>query len=135
VMAPYKKNHTAADASLEDFYGVLEENLGLKFGALSSSDMETLYRSFVRSMKGDLVKAPIENEYNLYGGYDPFIVTALHLANQTAGIGWTTYSHTGVPVPTYAAGYKADTFNGYYDNTALFGKMADAMKIKVQAAK
>ncbi len=131
VLAPYKKNTKPADASLEDMYGPMADFFGLDFESLSATDMETLYRSFVRSMKGEVIKAPVENEYLLYGGYEPFTVTLTHLANQKAGIGWTTYSHTGVPVATFAAGAKANLFSGYYDNTAIFGKLASVMGIKI----
>jgi alkaline phosphatase len=130
VMGPYKKDHKAADANLEDMYAVMQEYFNIDFASLSASDMENLYRSFARSMKGEVVKAPVENEYLLYGGYDPFTVTLTHLANQRAGIGWTTYSHTGVPVPIYAAGKGSNAFDGYFDNTDIFSKLVVAMKLK-----
>jgi alkaline phosphatase len=40
--------------------------------------------------------------------------------NQTVGIGWTSYVHTGVPVPTFARGTHQDIFGDYYDNTDIF---------------
>jgi alkaline phosphatase len=61
-------------------------------------------------------------------------VTLTHLANQAAGVGWTTYSHTGVPVPTYALGIGQRQFDGYYDNTDIFRKLAALMGIKVAVA-
>jgi alkaline phosphatase len=131
ILAPYKKTRSSADSSLEDMYSVIEEYFGLDFASLSSNDMEALYRAFTRSMKGEVIKAPIENEFLLYGGYEPFTVTLTHLANQRAGIGWTTYAHTGVPVPTYAAGRDAGAFDGYYDNTDIFKKLAAAMRLKI----
>jgi len=130
VLGPYKASHKPAEASLEDMYAVMEEYFNLDFAALSAPDMETLYRSFMRSMKSEVVKAPVENEFLLSGGYEPLTGTLTHLANQKAGIGWTTYADTGVPVPTYAAGKGAEAFDGYYDNTDIFGKLAAAMRIK-----
>ena len=55
----------------------------------------------------------------LYGGYEPLSVTLTHLLNNKAGIGWTSYSHTGVPVPVYAMGAGAEIFSGAYDNTDI----------------
>ena len=45
------------------------------------------------------------------------------ILNQKAGIAWTSYSHTGVPVQTSALGVGAATFNGYYDQTDIHTKM------------
>jgi alkaline phosphatase len=49
--------------------------------------------------------------------------------NQTAGIGWTSYAHTGVPVPVFAQGVHEESFGGYYDNTGLFHKLVGAMSL------
>lgn len=66
-------------------------------------------------------------EYILYGDYDPLTVTLTHILNQKAGLGWTSYKHTGVPVTTSAWGIGSETFNGYYDNTDLALKIMDIM--------
>jgi alkaline phosphatase len=47
--------------------------------------------------------------------------------NQKAGLAWTSYAHTGVPVPVSAIGAGEEMFNGYYDNTDVFSKIANAM--------
>jgi hypothetical protein len=70
-----------------------------------------------------------ENKY-LYGGYDPIIVTITHILNEQASIGWTSYSHTGVPVPVFAEGREAFRFAGFYDNTDIAKKLARAMDIR-----
>lgn len=41
--------------------------------------------------------------------------------NNRAGIGWTTYGHTGDPVPVYAIGKGAENFAGRIDNTDIKG--------------
>ena len=43
---------------------------------------------------------------------------ALSLAAK-AGIGWTTYAHTALPVMTFARGVNAELFSNYYDNTHI----------------
>lgn len=59
----------------------------------------------------------------LYGGYNPISVTLTHIINNKAGIGWTSYAHTGLPVPVYAYGEGAEAFSGSYDNTEVAHKL------------
>ena len=59
----------------------------------------------------------------LYGGYNPISVTLTHIINNKAGIGWTSYAHTGLPVPVYAYGEGAEAFVGAYDNTEVAHKL------------
>ncbi len=61
----------------------------------------------------------------LYGGYEPFTMTLTHILNNKAGIGWTTYAHTGGLVPVFAYGADAERFSGSYDNTDIFAKLVD----------
>jgi alkaline phosphatase len=134
VLNNYKDGRTAADADFQVMIPVIKEWFGIDYSSLEPSDQELLQRSFLRSMKGEVERAAQESVYLLYGGYEPFTVTLTHLANQAAGVGWTTYSHTGVPVPTYALGAGQRQFDGYYDNTDIFRKMAAVMGLKVPAA-
>lgn len=59
----------------------------------------------------------------LYGGYNAISVTLTHILNNKAGIGWTSYAHTGIPVPVYAYGEGAEMFVGAYDNTDVAKKL------------
>lgn len=43
--------------------------------------------------------------------------------NEKCSIGWTTFGHTGSPVPTYAVGKGAEKFCGRMDNTEIKGKI------------
>ena len=95
VLNPYKDGRTAADADFNVLIPAIKEWFGIEHAALEKSDQELLQRSFLRSMKGEVERAVQESVYLLYGGYEPFTVTLTHLANQAAGVGWTTYSHTG----------------------------------------
>jgi len=71
-----------------------------------------------------------EEFYRLYGDYNPLTVTLTHILNNKAGIGWTSYSHTGVPVPVYATGVGAELFNGAYDNTEIYYKLVAVTGLK-----
>lgn len=73
---------------------------------------------------------PGEDPYSLYGDYEPFTVKLVHLLNNNSGVGWTTFSHTGIPVPVYAHGVGAELFGGMQDNTDIPKKMMKIMKIK-----
>lgn len=66
----------------------------------------------------------------LYGGYEPLSMAVTHLLNNKSGIGWTSYSHTGIPTAVFARGLGAELFSGSYDNTDLFVKMKSLTKVK-----
>jgi alkaline phosphatase len=123
---------------------LITEYFGLKFTGDSKTDplvlkpfeLAQIKESFNRSMKGDTEKSKNYETYLLYGGYDPLAVTLTHILDQKAGLAWTSYKHTGVPVTTSAIGVAARDFNGYYDNTDVAKKLMKAMGIapKVHSA-
>jgi len=65
-----------------------------------------------------------QEEYILYGSYEPLTVTITHILNNKSGISFTSYSHTGLPVAVFALGQGQAFFTGYYDNTEIYDKMA-----------
>jgi len=52
-----------------------------------------------------------------------------HVISDRANIGWTSTNHTGVDIPLYVFGPKADHFAGFHDNTDLPKLIAEAMKL------
>ncbi|MBR1480635.1 MAG: alkaline phosphatase [Paludibacteraceae bacterium] len=48
---------------------------------------------------------------------------AVALVNRKAKLGWTTYAHSGAPVPVFAAGPGAECFVGFYDNTDIMPRI------------
>jgi alkaline phosphatase len=135
IMSAYKDGRGPADGKLADLIPEIKRFFGIEYDKLEQADKELVQRAFLRSMKGEVERAPQESVYLLYGGYEPLTITLTYLANASAGIGWTTYSHTGVPVPTYALGRSQDLFNGYYDNTEIFKKLAAVMGVALPASK
>lgn len=132
VLAPYK---TAIKASgkngrLADLLPAIEAAFGLDYQSLSEVQKDQLEVAFQRTMGDEVIRPVIEDQYLLYGGYEPLTVKITQIINQQAGLGWTTYSHTGVPVATFAKGVHQDLFVGYYDNTDIFYKMMNAMGIE-----
>jgi alkaline phosphatase len=129
ILAPYKENTPKEQAKLSDLLSAITESFGLDYNTLSEFQKQQLEFAFQRSMGGDIERPVAEDQYLLYGGYEPLTVKITQIMNQTAGIGWTSYAHTGVPVTTFAAGVHAELFSGYYDNTDIFRKLASAMNL------
>lgn len=148
-LSEYKASHTPENAKFEDLIPLIEEAFGLlvlppdevaalqakvkenkdreaaaKLGmVLSDLELEVLKEAFAESMKDKEVRSRDPHTYLLYGSYEPLTIKLTTILNQKAGIGWTSYSHTGVPVQTSALGVGSELFNGYYDQTDIFFKI------------
>jgi len=116
----------AADGTM---IGLMQSVFGLEYGSLNAFQKKKLEDAYDKSMCGNNNNSDPENTY-LYGGYEPIIVTITHILNENASIGWTSYSHTGVPVPVFAQGRDAHKFGGFYDNTDIAKKLAKVMGIR-----
>lgn len=126
----YRQAVGAQGANLEDWLPVLAEKFGLT--ELSDFEKKRLQDSLGQSMLEAKQRNKDEESYLLYGGYEPFSVTVTHILNQKAGIGWTTYAHTGVAIPVYAQGVGSDLFQGSYDNTDVAKKIMSIMGVSFQ---
>ncbi len=118
---------TLADSALDE---AMLELMGLDYASLTPFEKARIDAAYTRSMtlgNCSSSKPCSEEEGLLYGGYDPLSVTITHVANNRAGIGWSSYSHTAVPVPVLAGGVRSAQFDGYYDNTDLARKLTAAM--------
>ncbi len=122
------------DLTFDEVKPLVEASFGLKFAGeekdplvLKDFELAQVKDAFERAKAGDAEKSKDPQTYLLYGGYNPLSVTLTHLLNQKAGLGWTSYSHTGVPVTVSAAGAGSEMFNGSYDNTDIAKKLAKAM--------
>ena len=113
----------AGDFSFDVLMDMVEENFGLvapgesaEVEALVMNDYEyaLLQKAYDDAMSGNVDGY---EESLLYGGYNPISVTLTHIINNKAGIGWTSYFHTGLPVPVYAYGEGAEAFIGSYDGS------------------
>ena len=97
VLKPFKQNNPTG--SLAQLMPEIRKNFGID--SLSPYESELLENAFNASMKG---VGEDEESYLLYGGYEPISVTLTHILNNRAGLAWASYSHTGVPVATFALG-------------------------------
>ena len=130
----YKKNGT----SLEEVMTDVEQLFGLKLpgsegsnknGGLVLTDYEysCIKTAYEKTIKND--KSRTQMEYDLYGTYEPLTITITHILNAKSGLGWTSNSHTGLPVPVFALGAGQNEFKGFYDNTEIYNKMAKLTKV------
>jgi alkaline phosphatase len=98
---------------------------------LSDQEYAKLEAAFAESMLPADQRTANDETALMYGGYDPLSVTLTHIINNKAGIGWTSYAHTGVPVSVYAMGVCSELFGGSYDNTDVFTKLLEAINPSV----
>ena len=65
-----------------------------------------------------------QEEYVQYGSYEPLTVTITHILNNKSGVNFGSYAHTGLPVEVLVQGVGQEEFEGYYDNTEIYEKLA-----------
>jgi alkaline phosphatase len=124
--------------TLSDVLPVIKENFGLiapsdpdaaaeanKNFVLTEYEFKKLEDGFAESMKAKDQRSTDTEAQLLYGTDAPLSVSLTHIINNKAGIGWTSYAHTGTPVPVYAMGAGAESFGGSYDNTDIFKKLVE----------
>lgn len=71
-----------------------------------------------------------QEEYVKYGSYEPLTVTITHILNNKSGINFGSYAHTGLPVEVLVKGTGAESFDGYYDNTDIYNRMAELVGVE-----
>lgn len=152
-VAAYKENKTDFDTVMKD----VTELFGLAAPTTSSSDNTTQKDNadshpeseddgnlVMTEYEYGLLKAAYETtmsrtgeesefsqeEYVMYGSYEPLTVTITHILNNKSGINFGSYAHTGLPVEVFAKGAGAEKFEGYYDNTDIYNKLAALTGVK-----
>lgn len=135
VIKPYKANTPKDKAKLTDLEAAIKNAFGIELKSLTQLQYEQVERAFKRTMGIEVERNLKDEEFLLYGGYEPLTVKLTQILNQMAGIGWTSYAHTGAPVPIFAKGVNQELFAGYYDNTDIFHKLMQAMGLKATVSK
>ena len=131
-VASYRENGTSFETAMED----VEALFGLKLAGedgdrlvLTDYEAERLRTAYELAVSGS-EEACTQEQYVLYGSYNPFSVTITHILNNKSGIDFTSYSHTGLPVAVFADGNGAEAFGGYYDNTQIYVKLAELLDVE-----
>lgn len=137
-VAGYKENKTPFEQVLKDvkeLFGLMTkddpqatEDSKLVLTDYELSLLQAAYDKSMAAKEGEEAE-PTQAEYVLYGTYEPLTVTITHLLNNKSGVAFSSYSHTGLPVAVFAQGAGEDTFTGFYDNTAIYTKMAELLKV------
>ncbi len=132
-VAKYKAEKTPFETAMKD----VEKLFGLKMSGsaddklvLTHYETQRLKTAYELAMTDFDSDRYTQEQSVLYGTYNPFSVTVTHILNNKSGIDFSSYSHTGLPVAVFADGAGADSFNGYYDNTAIYTKLAAMLNVK-----
>lgn len=135
-VAKYKENKISFEEVLKDvqnlFGLVTKENAAqAKDETLVLTDYEynKLKAAYDKTMAGAEEELSQE-EYILYGTYEPLSVTLTHILNNKSGVSFSSYAHTGLPVEVFAMGVGQDMFEGYYDNTNIYFNLANITGVK-----
>ena len=132
-VADYKANKTSFEevlADVEELFGLKTEGEEGDKLVLTEYELEQLRAAYEKSVNGTAASQYEQEEYVLYGTYEPLSVTITHIINNKSGVSFTSYSHTGLPVAVLAHGVNAEVFNGYYDNTEIYDKLADMLDVQ-----
>jgi alkaline phosphatase len=102
------------DADFNDLMELIGENFGLgKEILISEEDKTRLKVAFENTIQND-------GEGNsTYSDFPPIAEAIVKMLSEKAGVGWTTYAHTGINVPIYSVGPGAELFSGVIDNTDI----------------
>jgi len=135
----YVKNYKANNTEFTTVLADIKNNFGLMASSdkdanstsklvLTNYEYNKLKQAYEKTLSGDTGRS--EEEYILYGSYEPLTVTITHILNNKSGIDFSSYAHTGLPVGVFAQGQGAELFSGYYDNTEIYKNLANLLKVK-----
>ncbi len=97
---------------------------------LTSTEKSQLEAAFDET--ATLYKKPANTSKRKYYEDTPLTTALIRILNHRAGLSWASGVHTAAPVPVYAMGANAELFGGYYDNTDVPRKIAEALGTKLQ---
>ncbi len=122
LQAPVSEEEKTNQADSKDEHPESEDKGSLVLTEYEYDKLKTAYEETM-SRTGEEEEFSQE-EYVLYGSYEPLTVTITHILNNKSGINFGSYAHTGLPVEVFAMGVGQEQFGGYYDNTDIFHKVA-----------
>lgn len=115
LVAEYVQNGN--QGNLQDWVPVFKIRFGLD--NLSEQEYEYLQQAAYASVRKEK-----------YGPYEPLMIAVCKVIAERAGIGWSTYGHSGVDVPIYAHGKHGEQFSGNYENNEVAAKLSQTMGLK-----
>ena len=106
-----------------DMKEYLIENFGLFNHIPVSEEQEARLKELFEAA---IVMRNSEDQKTLYANFNSFAVEVFRIVNDAAGVGFTTMSHSGNPVPVFAVGVGAETFTHLNNNNLLPGLIFSA---------
>lgn len=129
----YKKKKTKFKKVLSD----IKRLFGLKSSGKKSDRMvltgyekKLLSNAYNISVNKKSSNMSSQEKYKSYGKHEPLTVAITHILDNKSGVSFTTFSHTGLPAAVFADGANAEVFNGYYDNTEIYEKLAGILRVE-----
>lgn len=116
-------------ATFNQLLEVIQQNTGLCLTgsfALTPDELEQLKQAY----KLYFGSKPANNSKNEYSKTDQLAKTTLSILNKKAGVGWTSGTHTGSPVPVFTIGEGQQLFGKFLDNTDIPKNILIATGIK-----
>lgn len=128
LQAPVEETASSQQKDSADLHPESEDEGTL---VMTSYEYELLKTAYDTTMSRTGEEAEFgQEEYVKYGSYEPLTVTITHILNNKSGINFGSYAHTGLPVEVLVKGAGAETFDGYYDNTEIYRKMAALLGVE-----
>lgn len=124
IFSDFIKQNTLKELTFEKVLELGQDFFGIDKNTLTKKETDKLQNSYDNFLKKQT------NENLTYGKANEIATTWLEIFDTRAGIGWTSHSHTGIPVPVRVMGINHGNFDGFYDNTDISKKLAEIMKIK-----
>lgn len=101
-------------------WDVMKEYLTENFGLFTHVPVsETTELKLKELFEAAIVMRNSEDQKTLYANFNAFAVEVFKIINDAAGVGFTTMSHSGNPVPVFAVGVGSDKFKGLNNNCNL----------------
>ena len=136
-VAKYREEKTDLQTVLAD----IEELFGLKVPVsfamakagsmfLSEYEYNLIVDAYNKMMQFEPDMNSNQEEELLYNKYEPLTVTITHILANQCGLNFSSYVHSGLPTAVFAIGAGSELFDGYYDNTEIFFKMAQLTNVK-----
>ncbi len=115
VISPKEETYEDVLAVIEADFGLGNSEIGL---SLSTKELAQLKVAYTKAFKAKKIEST-DKDYLDNDLEKTLPELVVYILNEKAGIGWSTYGHTGMPVPVRAIGSGQDYFKTYLDNTDI----------------
>ncbi len=120
MLVNYKTDNSKA--SFKDVMDLIEKNFGLgnkeKGLELNNDELAFLKEAYVVEFVENKIANPDKDYLDSTGSIN-LTDRVIYLMSEKSGMGWTTFGHTGTPVPIRALGKGQELFKTYLDNTDI----------------